>query len=67
MSRIDWAGLMQMGIGGLRLSPDVFWRLTPAELAVMSGHGAGVAAMSRARFGALARAYPDGAGDGVDG
>lgn len=62
MSRIDWPGLMRAGLGGLRLTPDAFWRLTPAELALMLGHGARPGAMTRARLDELARAYPDDTG-----
>ncbi|SOC07692.1 rcc01693 family protein [Rhodobacter maris] len=54
---LDWAGLMRAGIGGLRLSPAVFWALTPAELALMLGPG--TAPMSRAGLAALAQRWPD--------
>ncbi len=35
MSAIDWRGLMQAGLHGLGLEPEVFWRLTPVELKIM--------------------------------
>lgn len=30
--QIDWPGLMRLGLGALRLSPEVFWSMSPAEL-----------------------------------
>ncbi len=59
MTRFDWAALMQAGISGLRLTPDVFWALTPAELALMLGAGTGPVPLNRARLEELARAFPD--------
>jgi uncharacterized phage protein (TIGR02216 family) len=60
MSRkLDWAGLMRAGLLGLRLSPEAFWRLTPAELMLMLGLARGSAPMRRARFEDLLRAFPD--------
>tara|TARA_R110002124_G_scaffold183482_1_gene350902 strand:- start:53 stop:256 length:204 start_codon:yes stop_codon:yes gene_type:complete len=60
MSAIDWAGLMKVGLHGLRLTPDVFWRLTPAELRIMLGTDAATSPLTRARLEELARAFPDG-------
>lgn len=57
----DWPALMRAGIRGLGLHPNQFWALTPAELLVMLGAGAGSAPMGRMRLDELARAYPDGA------
>ncbi|WP_170770526.1 rcc01693 family protein [Ruegeria lacuscaerulensis] len=59
MSGFDWPALMRAGMTGLRLTPDQFWRLTPAELRLMLGQGAGVPAMNRAGLDALLAAYPD--------
>ncbi|MBD3679597.1 MAG: phage tail assembly chaperone [Rhodobacteraceae bacterium] len=59
MSRTDWPGLMRAGMRGLGLSPGAFWALTPAELMLLLGQGAGDAPMGRARLEELARAYPD--------
>ena len=57
---IDFPGLMRAGIGGLRLKPDDFWRLTPAELLIMLGLETGQnARMGRARLQELAALYPD--------
>jgi len=57
--RFDWAGLMRAGLTGLRLRPDQFWALTPAELMMMLGQGNAAALLSRARLDELARAFPD--------
>ena len=59
MSGFDWPGLMRAGLHGLRLTPDQFWRLTPAELRLMLGQGAGMPAMNRKGLDALLAAYPD--------
>ncbi|WP_434802238.1 rcc01693 family protein [Paracoccus sediminicola] len=57
---MDWPGLMRAGLAGLRLTPEQFWALTPAELALMLGVDPGTAPMSRTRLEALARLWPDG-------
>lgn len=64
---MDWPGLLRAGIGpqqagGLGLTPEVFWALTPAELRLMLGRaGAGPdgAMMTRARLDDLATRFPD--------
>ena len=56
----DWPALMRVGIHGLGLRPDEFWRLSPAELLMMLGQGATSAPMGRARLEELAAAFPDG-------
>jgi uncharacterized phage protein (TIGR02216 family) len=68
MTRIDWLGLMRVGIGQLGLAPEVFWRLTPAELQMLTGpEPTGPAAFTRARLDALVQAFPDRMkGDGDD-
>lgn len=67
----DWPALMRAGLHELRLSPEVFWALTPCELETMLGRTGRPPALSRARFEAMAAAFPDGAGtmgrDGTDG
>jgi uncharacterized phage protein (TIGR02216 family) len=50
---------MRAGLVGLRLSPEAFWRLTPAELMLMLGLSRDNAPMGRARFEDLLRAFPD--------
>lgn len=69
MSRkLDWAGMMRAGLLGLRLSPEAFWRLTPAELMLMLGIARGATPMRRARLEDLLRAFPDEPGErGEDG
>ncbi len=59
MTGIDWAGLMQVGLRGLGLQPDAFWRLTPVELRIKLGAQTGAAPITRARLEDLARAFPD--------
>ena len=56
--KVNWAGLMRLGLVGLRLSPEVFWALTPAELMLMAGLG-GRAPMGRDVLDELAALYPD--------
>lgn len=56
---MDWRGLMQAGIGGLRLRPAEFWALTPAELQVMLGLTGPAAPMLRTRLDDLLAAFPD--------
>ncbi|MHA6262176.1 rcc01693 family protein [Arenibacterium sp. CAU 1754] len=59
MSAFDWPALMRAGVQGLRLTPEAFWRLTPAELRLMLGQGGGEAPLSRTGLDALMAAYPD--------
>jgi len=57
--RIDWPGLMRLGLGALRLSPESFWSMTPRELAAAIGAASVAAPMTRDRLNALARQFPD--------
>ena len=66
MSGFDWPALMRAGMRGLGLRPAEFWALTPAELLLMLGEGAGSVPLSRARLDELSRAYPDSRGDQDD-
>ncbi len=59
MTGIDWAALMQVGLHGLGMQPDAFWRLTPVELRIKLGAQAGTAPLTRTRLDELARAFPD--------
>jgi uncharacterized phage protein (TIGR02216 family) len=60
MTRLDWPGLMRVGIGQLGLAPEVFWRLTPAELHMLAGPDQpGPVPFTRARLDALVQAFPD--------
>lgn len=61
---LDWAGLMRLGLGALRLAPEVFWAMTPGELRLaLEGAGlvplAGAGPMGRRRLSELMAAYPD--------
>jgi uncharacterized phage protein (TIGR02216 family) len=57
---VDWAALMAAGMGGLRLSPDAFWAMTPRELRAALGLGAPPGgALGRAGLEALMAAHPD--------
>jgi uncharacterized phage protein (TIGR02216 family) len=55
---LDWAAMMRAGMPGLGLSPQEFWRLSPAELLLMLGE-TGPAPMRRSIFDALAARFPD--------
>ena len=67
MTRIDWAGLMRAGLGELRLTPAVFWTLSPIELRIMLGAEAMLPPLTRARLEELAAAFPDRVKGGNDG
>lgn len=60
--RIDWAHLMRLGMGALRLPPDAFWAMTPVEL-LAALQGAGIAPiggfMDRNALDSLMAAFPD--------
>jgi uncharacterized phage protein (TIGR02216 family) len=67
MSRFDWPGLMRAGLCGLRLPPEQFWSLTPAELRILLGAGSGAQrALSRQGLEALEAAFPDDTKVGTD-
>lgn len=51
---------MRLGIVELRLRPEQFWALTPAELTLMAGTFGEAASLSRAGFTDLAASFPDG-------
>jgi len=57
--RLDWPGLMRAGLHGLRLTPEAFWRLTPAELRMMLGSAAGDGPLDRSGLERLLAAFPD--------
>ena len=59
MSRLDWPSMMRAGLCRLRLRPDEFWRLTPAELVLMLGLDQTDAPLGRAGLDALLKAFPD--------
>jgi uncharacterized phage protein (TIGR02216 family) len=58
--RIAWPRLMRLGLVELRLAPEVFWSLTPAELMLMAGlDRPGSGAMDRSVLESLMARYPD--------
>lgn len=59
MSRIAWPRLMRLGLVHLRLAPEVFWSLTPAELMLLAGAGEPGAALTREGLDALLARFPD--------
>lgn len=50
---------MRAGMQGLRLTPDAFWALTPAELQVMLGDPGQSAPLLSDGLEALMAAWPD--------
>lgn len=70
--RMDWPGLMRLGLGALRLPPEVFWEMTPREFSrALEGAGlassGAMAGMRRGDLEALMARFPDGGGTGCDG
>ena len=61
---MDWAGLMRVGLGVLRLSPEAFWAMTPREFAAATSAlgGGGPGPMTRVDLDALRARFPDEAG-----
>jgi uncharacterized phage protein (TIGR02216 family) len=59
VSKVNWAALMRLGLCDLRLSPERFWALTPAELMLMAGMGGEMVTLSRSGFADLAASFPD--------
>ena len=57
--RIDWVTWQQVGLRDLRLSPEVFWALTPAELMLIAGVVTPDKRMSQDRLRDLMTAFPD--------
>lgn len=64
---LDWPGLLRAGLGGLRLTPEQFWRLTPAELALMLGDPAAVRPLGRGALDDLRKRWPDQKKEETDG
>lgn len=58
---VDWAALCALGLGRLRLAPDVFWAMTPFEFdcAAQGALGARPAPMDRAGLARLMALHPD--------
>jgi uncharacterized phage protein (TIGR02216 family) len=58
---------MRAGLRGLKLQPQQFWGLTPAELQLMLGAAGGEAPLLKKGLEALMDAYPDKTKDRSDG
>ncbi len=59
---VDWPGLMRLGLGVLRLTPDTFWAMTPGEFRLMlegAGFHPGAGHMDRTALDGLMTAFPD--------
>ncbi len=56
----DWPALLRAGLQVLRLKPQEFWSLTPAELGMLLGLDQRPAPMGRSRFLDLLATHPDG-------
>lgn len=59
MRRIDWPRLIRLGLVELRLRPDDFWMLTPAELLLLAGHAEGASTLTRTGLAELLARFPD--------
>lgn len=69
MSKVAWPELMRLGMVELRLRPEDFWDLTPAELVFLAGGGqAQSASLTRSKLDELMARFPDAPkGDSVNG
>lgn len=62
---VDWAALMRLGLGVLRLPPEAFWAMTPVEFqralegAGVIAPGGGSAWMGRDALERLMARFPD--------
>jgi len=54
-----WGTAMTLGLSRLRLSPDVFWRLSLPEFSAMAGAFGQPAGLSRGEVEALMSRFPD--------
>jgi len=57
--KISWSAWLRLGLVTLRLTPEQFWALTPAELMLMAGMGNAGYSLSRGGFAELSALYPD--------
>jgi uncharacterized phage protein (TIGR02216 family) len=55
---IPWDAWMAHGIGGLRIAPETFWRLSVREWRCVLGEGRG-GALTRAELDILLKEHPD--------
>tara|TARA_R110002096_G_scaffold139147_5_gene293316 strand:- start:26250 stop:26471 length:222 start_codon:yes stop_codon:yes gene_type:complete len=59
-AKLDWPGLMNVGLHQLGLSVEEFWNLTPHELEVKLGvSGAKASVLTRSGFTTLMAEFPD--------
>ncbi|MEM6308186.1 MAG: rcc01693 family protein [Pseudomonadota bacterium] len=56
---LAWAALLRLGLSQLRLRPDQFWALTPAELMLMLGVTPQATALTRDGLAVLMARFPD--------
>ena len=61
MKPFPWQQAMGFGLGVLRLAPDVFWRMTPRELAqaVRAIQGPATTPLARGELDELLARFPD--------
>ena len=58
--RLDWVGMMQLGLNELGMSATDFWALTPFELSVKAGvAGQANQSLNRQELNALCAQFPD--------
>lgn len=59
--RFPWADAMALGLGRLRLAPDIFWRMTLPELAAAARtlQPGGAPPITRAALERMMRRFPD--------
>ena len=53
-----WPAMLRLAVGTLRLTPEMFWRLSLKEWRALTGEGS-EAVLDREGLDALTRAYPD--------
>ncbi|MEM9269302.1 MAG: rcc01693 family protein [Pseudomonadota bacterium] len=58
-SGFAWAAMLRVGLRDLRLSPEAFWALTPAEFLILTGLDQGPGAMTRDQLEQLSHRFPD--------
>lgn len=59
MTQLDWRALLHKGLVEMKLRPDEFWQLTPAEFALMAGIAGAQAPLSRQKLTELMQLFPD--------
>ncbi|MEM8979394.1 MAG: phage tail assembly chaperone [Pseudomonadota bacterium] len=56
---MDWKSMSILGLRVHRLSPEVFWSLSPAEFGLILGHENGAAVLSKQGLDRLEAQFPD--------